>query len=278
MATVIHSDLQTDRADESPRSGKVFLIGAGPGDPDLITVKGLRYLRKADVVLYDRLVSPLLLEETRSGVVQVFVGKGPRHHVMEQEEINALLISYARQGCNVVRLKGGDPFIFGRGGEEAVALAQAGIAFEIIPGVTSATAVPAYAGIPVTHRDYASSVTIVTGHEGQSHGSDSPNWEMLARTNGTLVILMGVKHLPAITKQLIAGGLDPTIPAAVIQNGTLHNQRVVTGTVATIVAQVMEAKLSAPAITVIGKVVSLRDVMAWYENECSLHHLLHTLS
>jgi uroporphyrin-III C-methyltransferase len=251
--------------DEHPRQGKVYLIGAGPGDPELITLKGLRCLRVADVVLYDRLINPTLLDETRKGAVQIFVGKGPKQHTMDQESINTLLITYARQGCKVARLKGGDPCIFGRGGEEAEALAQAGIPFEIVPGVTSAIAVPAYAGIPVTHRKHASAVTIITGHESIAPDSRPVNWEAVARLGGTLVILMGVKMLPQFTTQLIEGGLDPELPAAVIQNGTTSQQLVITGTLSTIAKLALDAGLSSPATTVIGKVVDLRETLSWYE-------------
>jgi uroporphyrin-III C-methyltransferase len=255
--------------------GKVYLVGAGPGDPDLITVKALRCLRMADVVLYDRLASPLLLEETRAGAVRVFVGKTPQHHTMNQEDINQLLVTYARQGCTVVRLKGGDPFLFGRGGEEAQALAEAGIPFEIVPGISSAIAVPAYAGIPVTHRDYASSVTIVTGRE-CAHTAPAINWEALVALGGTLVVLMGVGALPEVTQNLIAGGLDPATPAAVIQEGTTRRQRSVTGTLADIAERAKDAGLKAPATTVIGSVVAMGDVLAWYKNVApSLHYTTH---
>lgn len=246
--------------------GMVYLVGAGPGDPDLITVKALRCLRLADVVLYDRLVSPDLLAEARPGAVLIYVGKGTDCHILAQEEINTLLITYALQSRVVVRLKGGDPFIFGRGGEEALALANAGVPYEIVPGVSSAIAVPAYAGIPVTHRDYASSVTIVTGHEvSPCESEQSINWEALARTGGTLVILMGVKALPHLSQRLITYGLDPETPAAVIQRGTTEQQRVVTGTITDISERAKRANIGAPAITVIGAVVSLSNILNWYE-------------
>lgn len=246
-------------------SGKVYLIGAGPGDPDLITVKGLRCLRTADVLLYDRLVSPALLEEVRAEAILVFVGKGPHCHTMAQEEINALLVTYAQQGHIVARLKGGDPFVFGRGGEEALALAQAGIPFEIVPGVSSAIAVPAYAGIPITHRDYASSVTIVTGHKGHACTTPEVNWEALANLGGTLVVLMGVHALPHFTQRLAAAGLKRDTPAAVIQEGSTPKQRIVTGTLATIAKQAVNAGFSSPAITVIGAVAQLSDILHWYK-------------
>ncbi len=202
MDTWIRNEWSVSNSEyESSAQGKVYLVGAGPGDPDLITVKGLRCLRTADVVLYDRLISQELLDEARPGATRVFVGKGPACHALEQTMINELLIAYARQNCVVVRLKGGDPFIFGRGGEEAEALAQAKIPFEIVPGISAAVAVPAYAGIPVTHRDHASAVTIVTGHDGHKQPSQRLNWEALAKLGGTLVVLMGVKALPNFTNR-----------------------------------------------------------------------------
>ncbi len=245
--------------------GKVFLVGAGPGDPELITLKGLRCLRKADVVVFDRLICPDLLDEAPPKAQRVFVGKEPGHHSMKQEGINALLIKHALQGQLVVRLKGGDPFVFGRGGEEALALAHAGIPFEVVPGVSSAIAVPAYAGIPVTHRDLASSVTIVTGHERPTSGSSVVNWEALASLGGTLVILMGVETLSHITQRLLEGGLPSDTPAAVIQQGTVPEQRVVMGTVVNIAERARMANIKSPALIVIGAVVALSDPLAWFE-------------
>ena len=246
------------------RPGKVFLIGAGPGDPELITVKGLRALRTADVVLYDRLISSELLQEARIDATRVYVGKGAGCHTMPQEEINATLVRFARQGQSVARLKGGDPFVFGRGGEEAQVLVEANIPFEIIPGVTSAIAVPAYAGIPITHRDHASSVTIVTGHEGKA-SSPTVNWEALAALGGTLVVLMGVKALPEFTRRLTAGGLSATTPAAVIQEGTTPQQRTVVGTLENIAERAANAGLTSPALTVIGSVVDVSSSLQWYK-------------
>src|SRR5436305_11831347 len=248
-------------AHEQPSYGKVFLVGAGPGDPELITLKGLRSLRKADVVVYDRLICPDLLDEAPSQARRVFAGKASGHHSMKQKEINALLITYARRGCIVVRLKGGDPYVFGRGGEEALALAQAGVPFEVVPGVSSAIAVPAHAGSPVTHRDYASSVTIVTGHEGHGHAAPAVNWEALAQLGGTLVVLMGVKALPDFTRRLLEAGLTADLPAAVIQEGTTSRQQTVTGTLADIAERALAAGLSSPATTVIGNVVSLGQML-----------------
>src|SRR6266699_2680098 len=219
---------------EQSSCGKVYLVGAGPGDPELITLKGLRCLRVADVVVYDRLVNLSLLDEAPSGAERVFAGKKTGCHAVKQEEIHAFLIHRARQGRLVVRLKGGDPFVFGRGGEEALALAQAGIPFEVIPGVSSAIAVPAYAGIPVTHRDHASSVTIVTGHEQHTRASSAVDWKTLANVKGTLVIMMGVDALSHITQQLLDGGLSPDTATAVIQQGTVPQQRVITGTLVNI--------------------------------------------
>ncbi len=255
-------DTETSSSRSGPAS-KVYLIGAGPGDPELMTLKGLRCLRAADVILYDRLISPQLLDEARPGADMIYVGKGPGCHTLPQEQINTLLISHARQGQTVARLKGGDPFVFGRGGEEAQALVNAGIPFEVVPGVSSAIAVPAYAGIPVTHRDYASSVTIVTGHEGCS-ASPAVNWQALAALGGTLIVLMGVTALPNFTRSLISAGQDPTTPAAVIQEGTLPQQRVVTGTLADIAQKARATGLTSPALTIIGNVVSVGETLAWY--------------
>jgi uroporphyrin-III C-methyltransferase len=260
----VSSHPSTACAASEARSGKVFLVGAGPGDAELITVKGLRYLRQASVVFYDRLISPVLLDETRAGAELIFVGKESGYHSMPQEQINKLLISYAQQGHKVVRLKGGDPFVFGRGGEEAQVLVDAGIPFEVVPGVSAATAVPAYAGIPITHRDFTSSVTIVTGHEGYS-ASPAVNWEALAALGGTLIVFMGVKTLPYFTQRLITAGMDATLPAAIIQEGTLPQQRVITGTLANIAQHAQDAELTSPALTVIGKVVSIREALEWYE-------------
>jgi uroporphyrin-III C-methyltransferase len=241
--------------------GKVYLVGAGPGDAELITMKGLRCLRKADVILYDRLVNQELLDEASPAAVRISVGKGPQHHSLEQADINTLLVTYARQGCIVVRLKGGDPYVFGRGGEEAEALFAAGIPFEVVPGVSSAIAVPAYAGIPVTHRDYASSITIVTGHEGRCQDSARVNWEALAQLGGTLVVLMGVKALPRFTERLVNAGLATDTPAAVIQEGTTPRQRIVRGTVSNIAERAIEAGLTSPALTVIGAVAAFNEVV-----------------
>jgi uroporphyrin-III C-methyltransferase len=256
-----HTEETPDVHGHEQQPGTVYLIGAGPGDPELITVKGLRHLRQADIVLYDRLISPELLKEARPAATLIYVGKGPGCHTMPQEQINSALISYARQGHAVVRLKGGDPFVFGRGGEEAQALVQAKIPFEVVPGISSTIAVPASAGIPVTHRDYTTSFTVVTGHEGRS-ASPAVNWEALAALGGTLVVLMGVKALPHFTQRLQQGGMEATTPAAVIQEGTTAQQRVITGTLANIAELAEQAGLTSPALTVIGSVVSVREILA----------------
>jgi uroporphyrin-III C-methyltransferase len=237
-------------------TGRVYLVGAGPGDPDLITVKGLRLLQRADVVLYDRLAPAALLSEAPAHAERIDVGKLPQKHRMNQADINQLLIEKARAGLQVVRLKGGDPFVFGRGGEEALACYAAGIPFEVVPGVTSAIAVPAYAGIPVTQRGMAQSVMIFTGHESPDGGT--LDYAVLAKVH-TLVALMGVKQLDAIVEGLTLAGLDPATPTACIEWGTTAQQRVVSGTLATIVQLATAANLQPPSITVIGRVVALRD-------------------
>jgi uroporphyrin-III C-methyltransferase len=241
-------------------SGIVYIVGAGPGDPELITVKGLACLRRAEVVLYDRLVAAELLAEAPITAELIDVGKAPAKHRRSQDEINALLVEKARAGLCVVRLKGGDPFVFGRGGEECQALAEAGIAYEVVPGVSSAIAVPAYAGIPVTHRELASSFTVVTGHSADPEAG-GVDWSGLPAT-GTLVCLMGVSHLPEITRRLVALGRSADTPAAVIGWGTTGRQVVVEGTLADIAERA--ADVEAPATIVIGAVVALRENLAWY--------------
>jgi uroporphyrinogen III methyltransferase/synthase len=254
-------------------TGKVWLVGAGPGDPGLITVAGLERLRQADVIVYDRLVSPRLLDHAREGAELIFVGKvageslpAGRQGGHDQAKINELLVEKGREGKRVVRLKGGDPFVFGRGGEEAEALRAAGVPFEVVPGVTSASAVPAYAGIPVTHRGLASSFAVVTGHEDPGKGEPAVDWVRLATAVDTLVLLMGVKTLPQIVEKLIEGGRAAETPVAVIQWGTTPDQRTVTGILADIVQRAQEAGVTAPAVTVVGEVVRLRETLAWFED------------
>lgn len=242
--------------------GKVYLVGAGPGDPGLLTVRGLELLRKAEVVIYDRLVNPVLLEELPSGAVRIFAGKLTGSHSLPQEEINKLLIGQARRGKQVVRLKGGDPFVFGRGGEEAEALVSAGIPFEIVPGISSALAVPAYAGIPLTHRGMSSSFAVITGHEA-CKAQGSVNWKRLATSVDTLVILMGLKNLPVIVGELLAHGRSPETPVALIRWGTTEKQETVTGTLADIVDKA--AALRPPVVVVIGEVVSFTRELCWFD-------------
>ncbi|HET8578098.1 MAG TPA: uroporphyrinogen-III C-methyltransferase [Methylomirabilota bacterium] len=236
-------------------SGRVVLVGAGPGDPDLITLRGLRRLRQADVVVYDRLVNPTLLDEAPPGALRIFAGKADGRHCASQSAINALLTHHAGAGRLVVRLKGGDPFVFGRGGEEALACARAGIRVEVVPGVSSAVAVPAAAGIPVTHRGLSSSFAVVTGHEDPSKPERRVEWERLAGAVDTLVILMGVAALPSIAARLLAGGRAADTPAAVIHRGTTDDQQVVTGVLGDIAERA--AGLGAPAVIVIGEVVAV---------------------
>jgi uroporphyrinogen III methyltransferase/synthase len=246
--------------------GKVFLIGAGPGDPGLITVKGKECISRADVIIYDYLASPSLLAFAAPSAERIYVGKKGGDHTLAQDGINSLLVEKAKQGKVVARLKGGDPFIFGRGGEEAEVLIEAGIPFEIVPGVTSAIAAPAYAGIPLTHRKFTTTVAFVTGHETPGKEKSGIDWESLARGIGTLVFLMGVKNLPEIAAKLMASGKPPDTPVALIRWGTTAKQQTVTGTLSTIVEKVAEAGLKSPSIIVVGDVVTLRESMQWFEN------------
>ncbi len=250
-----------------PSPGTVYLIGAGPGAADLITVKGLVVLRHAHVILYDYLVNPALLQEAQADAQKIYVGKSKAHHTLRQEEINELLVHHAQNGKIVARLKGGDPFVFGRGGEEAETLTKHGIPWEVVPGVTSAIAVPAYAGIPVTHRDYTAAFTVVTGHEGQKKEELSLHWESLAHINGTIVFLMGVERIAFIVQQLIDHGRAASTPVAVIRWGSLPEQQTVVGVLGTIVEQVRQAHLQAPAVIVVGEVVSLMPVLQWFSPE-----------
>ena len=249
------------------KQGKVFLVGGGPGDPGLITVKGLTKLQQADVVVYDRLVDVRLLDHARKDAERVYVGKGPDQHAMSQEEINRMLVDRASQGQSVVRLKGGDPFVFGRGGEEALALAEAGLDFEVVPGVTSAVAVPAYAGVPVTHRGIASSVTIVSASEDPTKEGSSVRWDALAKTGGTIVALMGWSALDKVTETLIAEGMSPDTPAALVHWGTEPHQKTVVGTLRDIRSKGAEAGLTSPVTAVIGEVADLRERIRWFDKK-----------
>lgn len=244
----------------------VYLVGAGPGDPGLITVRGKRCLEQAEVVLYDRLVDPVLLSYAPEGAEMVYVGKRSAQHTVPQEGINALLVEHALAGKRVVRLKGGDPFVFGRGGEEALALHAAGVPFEVVPGISSGVAVPAYAGIPVTHRGLTSHVTFVTGHEDPTKEEAQIDWDKVASDVGTLVIFMGVKNLPKMVDELTRRGRPVDTPIALIRYGTMPQQRTVTGTLKDIVEKVAAAKLRPPAITIVGEVVTLREQLRWFED------------
>ena len=243
----------------------VALVGAGPGDPSLITVGGVARLAEAEVVVYDRLANPALLAHAPADAELIYAGKMPDRHALSQEQINAVLVEKGQAGLRVVRLKGGDPFVFGRGGEEAEALIAAGVPFEIIPGVTSSIAAPAYAGIPVTHRGVASSFAVITGHEEPSKDETSIDWAHLSTGVDTLVFLMGVGRLPEIARRLIEHGRAPSTPVAVIEWGTLPRQRVVSGTVETIAAAVSAAGVGSPAVTVVGDVARLRDRLRWFD-------------
>ncbi len=246
--------------------GKVYLVGAGPGDPGLITVKGLECIKRADVLIYDYLASPALLKYAQKSAEIIYVGKKGGNHTLPQDRISLLIAEKAKSGLTVTRLKGGDPFIFGRGGEEAEALIKEKIPFEIVPGVTSAIAAPAYAGIPLTHRRFTSTLAFVTGHEDPTKKESDINWASLAKGMGTIVFLMGVNNLPHITGQLVNHGMRPDTPVALVRWGTTPRQVTVTGTLDTIIEQVKSAGLKAPAIIVVGKVVSLRERMKWFEN------------
>lgn len=256
-------------------TGTVYLVGAGPGDPKLITVRGMELLRQCEVIVYDRLAHPALLDHARPNAEKIYVGKASAHHALKQPEINALLVAMAKQGKDVCRLKGGDPFVFGRGGEEAEHCLAEGVPFEIVPGVTSAIAAPAYAGIPVTHRDAASSFAVITGHErddARESGTRAPgaaegrrDWAKIAHAADTLVFLMGVEALSEITARLQKHGRSPDTPAALVQWGTWSRQRVVTGTLETICAAASQAGITPPAVCVVGEVVRLRDSLRWFD-------------
>jgi len=254
---------QLEEASTGKNLGEVYLVGSGPGDPDLLTFRALRLMQQADVVVYDRLVAKPILEMTRRDARRIYVGKEREKHTMRQEEINRLLADLAKQGHRVVRLKGGDPFIFGRGGEEIDTLAAEGIPFQVIPGITAASGCAAYSGIPLTHRDYAQSVTFVTGH--LKDGSINLNWTQLAQPNQTLVFYMGLKGLPVISEKLIEHGVSKDMAAALIQQGTTHLQRVFTGTLSTLTDIVMKEQPKPPTLLIVGRVVELADKLSWYQ-------------
>jgi len=245
--------------------GEVYLVGAGPGDPDLLTFKALRLMQRADVVLYDRLVGDGILNLVRRDAQRIYVGKLPQEHALPQHEISHLMLRLAQEGKRVLRLKGGDPFVFGRGGEEIELLAAAGVPFQVVPGVTAANGCAAYAGIPLTHRDHAQACVFVTGHS--KDGQIELDWEALLQPKQTVVVYMGLGHLAELTRAFIAHGADPALPAALVDNGTRPNQRVLIGTLDTIAEKTAAAGVKGPAILIVGTVVRLREKLDWYVPE-----------
>ncbi|MGO8756389.1 MAG: siroheme synthase CysG [Gallionellaceae bacterium] len=252
---------------QAQAGGEVYLVGAGPGDPDLLTFRALRLMQKADVVLYDNLVSKPILEMTRRDAPRIFVGKRRGNHTLPQEEINDLLVRLAMEGKRVLRLKGGDPFIFGRGGEEIEKLAEHKINFQVVPGISAASGVSAYAGIPLTHRDHAQSCVFVTGH--LKDGTMDLDWDLLARPRQTIVVYMGLHGLETLCAQLIAHGLPSSTPIAIVQQGTTQNQRVVSGTLVTLPQNPEVAQLHAPTLIIVGGVVTLREKLSWFKEQGS---------
>ena len=252
-----------DNAAGGKAVGEVYLVGTGPGDPDLLTFRALRLMQRADVVLYDRLIGPRILDLVRRDATRIYVGKQPDDHTLAQEDISQLLVRLAKEGQRVLRLKGGDPFIFGRGGEEIDEIARHGIAFQVVPGITAAAGCAAYAGIPLTHRDHAQACVFVTGHG--KDGKVDLNWDALIQPRQTVAIYMGLATIDRVMAEFIAHGAAPELPVAVIDNGTRKRQRVVTGTLADIAEKTVAAGLKGPSIIIIGTVVTLRDRLAWFE-------------
>ncbi|MCB1734441.1 MAG: uroporphyrinogen-III C-methyltransferase [Gammaproteobacteria bacterium] len=260
---------EIDRAEGKPQhDGEVYLVGAGPGDPDLLTFRALRLMQKADVVLYDRLVAKEILALVRRDAERIYVGKERDNHAVPQDQINQLLADLAKQGKRVLRLKGGDPFIFGRGGEEIELLAEQGVNFQVVPGVTAAAGCASYAGIPLTHRDYSQAAVFVTGH--LKDGSIDLNWPALAQPNQTVVFYMGLKGAPVICRNLIENGLPDSTPIALVQQGTTQNQRVFTGTLATLPEILADNEIHAPTLIIVGNVVSLQNKLAWFKPTAQL--------
>jgi uroporphyrin-III C-methyltransferase len=264
MSTLVDLPALIGRRDRPPRidQGRVYLVGAGPGDPELLTLRAARLLASAEVVVYDHLVSPDVMDLAAPTAQRIYAGKQRDRHTLPQESINALLVRLARQGRNVVRLKGGDPFVFGRGGEEMQALTEAGIAVEVVPGITAACGVSCYAGIPLTHRDFAQSCMFVTGH--LQDGSAGLDWPALARPRQTVVIYMGLGALDEICGQLVAHGMSADMPAAVVEKGTTLDQRVVSGNLRNLAGRVAQGGLESPCLIIVGEVVRLRDSLAWF--------------
>ncbi len=253
-----------------PKLGEVYLVGGGPGDPDLLTFRALRLMQLADVVVYDRLIGDGILNMVRRDAERVYVGKLPQHHIVPQEDISQMLVRLAKEGKRVLRLKGGDPFIFGRGGEEIEALAAENIPFQVVPGITAASGCATYAGIPLTHRDHAQACVFTTAHG--RDGVLDVDWEVLLRPNQTVAIYMGLSNTPHLCKGFIERGADPSLPVAVIDNGTRPNQRVVTATVATLCDALKDADLEGPAMIIVGTVVNLREKLSWYRTQQGTMH------
>ena len=263
----VANEMLSQRLDAEPAEmikGEVYLVGAGPGDPDLLTFRALRLMQKADVVLYDRLVADQIIELTRRDAERIYVGKKRSNHAVPQEDINQMLVKLAKEGKRVLRLKGGDPFIFGRGGEEIEQLASHNIPFQVVPGVTAASGCSTYAGIPLTHRDYAQSVRFITGH--LKNGTADLPWDELVHTNQTLVFYMGLVGLPIICQKLIEYGRNPETPIALIQQGTTEQQRVLVSNLREMPATAVKEQVRAPTLLIIGEIVALREKLAWFEH------------